>query len=114
MSKYNIRKNKPAPSDEEINKYKNFDKVVKKAAIYEYKQATRPIYKNVKFMGIVAVVVALGLIVLFENYEEKGINKPITTDKIIVNDTGSQIHSTKDSILKESNVTGNSEMQDSL
>ena len=82
MSKYHIQKNKPTPSDEEINKYKDFNKVVKKAAIYDYKQATKPIYKNVKVLGIVAVIVAVGLIILVENNEENGIEKNVNINNI--------------------------------
>jgi|GEM_PF-1999751 len=71
MSKYDIKKNQALPSDEEINKHKNFDKVMKKAALYEYKQATKPIYKNVKVLSAVAVIVAIGLIILFETTERE-------------------------------------------
>ncbi|SFX27721.1 energy transducer TonB [Cytophaga hutchinsonii] len=70
MSKYDIHKNKELPSDEEINKYKNFDKVVKKAAMLDYKQATKPIYKNAKVLSAVAVIIAVGLIILFETTEQ--------------------------------------------
>jgi hypothetical protein len=82
MSKYHIQKNKPTPSDEEINKYKDFNKVVKKAAIYDYKQATKPIYKNIKVLGIVAVIAAVGLIILVENNEETGIEKNVNINNI--------------------------------
>ncbi len=77
MSKYDIHKNKELPSDDEINKYKNFDKVMKKAAIYDYKQATKPIYKNVKVLSLIAVLVALGLIFLFENMDQDEETKQI-------------------------------------
>ena len=77
MSKYDIHKNKELPSDDEINKYKNFDKVMKKAALYDYKQATKPIYKNVKVLSLVAVLVALGLIFLFESMEQEEETKKI-------------------------------------
>lgn len=91
MSKYHIQKNKPTPSDEEINKYKDFNKVIKKAGIYNYKQATKPIYKNVKVLGIVAVIVAVGLIILVENNEKTGIEKNVNIntfgDSIIRLDT---------------------------
>lgn len=66
MSKYDIHKNKELPRDEEINRYKNFDQVLKKAAMLDYKQATKPVYKNVKVLSAVAVLVAVGLIILFE------------------------------------------------
>ncbi|MGN6645083.1 MAG: energy transducer TonB [Cytophaga sp.] len=77
MGKYDIHKNKALPSDDEINKYKNFDKVMKRAALYDYKQATKPIYKNVKVLGLVAVLVALGLIFLFESMDQDEETKKI-------------------------------------
>lgn len=70
MSKYDIKKTPQLPSDEEINKHKNFDKVLNKAAMFDYKKATKPIYKNTKVLSIVAVIVAVGLIFLFEMHEE--------------------------------------------
>ncbi|MBC7450153.1 MAG: energy transducer TonB [Cytophagales bacterium] len=88
MSKYDIRKDKPMPSDEEINKYKNFDQVLKKSAIYDYKKATKPLYKNVKFVGVIAVFVAVGLIFLFESDEEHSITiQTNKTDSILTNDS---------------------------
>jgi hypothetical protein len=77
MSKFDIKKSQELPSDEEINKHKNFDKVMKKAALYEYKQATKPIYKNVKVLSAVAVIIAVGLIILFETTE----HEDVTTKK---------------------------------
>ena len=71
MSKYDIKKTPQLPSDEEINKHKNFDKVLNKAAMYDYKKATRPIYKNTKVLSIVAVIIAVGLVLLFEIHEEE-------------------------------------------
>ena len=70
MSKFDIKKAPQLPSDEEINKHKNFDKVLNKAAMYDYKKATKPVYKNTKVLSIVAVIVAVGLILLFEIHEE--------------------------------------------
>lgn len=71
MSKYDIKKTPQLPSDEEINKHKNFDKVLNKAAMYDYRKATKPVYKNTKVLSIVAVIVAVGLILLFELHEEE-------------------------------------------
>jgi outer membrane biosynthesis protein TonB len=70
MSKYDIKKAPQLPSDEEINKHKNFDKVLNKAAMYDYKKATKPVYKNTKVLSIVAVIIAVGLILLFELHEK--------------------------------------------
>jgi outer membrane biosynthesis protein TonB len=70
MSKYDIKKGSTIPSDEEINKHKNFEQVVKKAAMYDYKQVTKPIYKNVKVLSAVAVIVAVTLILVFESQEQ--------------------------------------------
>jgi len=70
MSKYDIKKTPQLPSDEEINKHKNFDKVLNKAAMYDYKKATKPVYKNTKVLSIVAVIIAVGLVLLFEIHEQ--------------------------------------------
>src|SRR6185503_2440098 len=80
MSKYDIKKTPSLPSDEEINKHKNFDKVMKKATLYEYKQATKPIYKNVKVLSAVAVIIAVGLIILFETTEHEDVAKKNTEE----------------------------------
>ncbi len=81
MSKYDIHKNNELPSDEEINKYKNFDKVVKKAAMLDYKQATKPIYKNANVLSAVAVIIAVGLIILFETTEQNDASEKVTEQK---------------------------------
>jgi outer membrane biosynthesis protein TonB len=70
MSKYDIKKNPQLPSDEEINKHKNFDKVLNNAAMFDYKKATKPIYKNTKILSIVAVIAAVALIFIFEMHEQ--------------------------------------------
>jgi outer membrane biosynthesis protein TonB len=71
MSKYDIKKNPQLPSDEEINKHKNFDKVLNNAAMFDYKKATKPIYKNTKVLSIVAVIAAVALIFIFETHEQE-------------------------------------------
>lgn len=81
MSKFDIKKAPQLPSDEEINKHKNFEKVLNKAAMYDYKKATTPIYKNVKVLSIVAVIVAVGLVLLFEMHEEDEAREHATEKK---------------------------------
>lgn len=81
MSKFDIKKAPQLPSDEEINKHKNFDKVLNKAAMYDYKKATKPVYKNVKVLSIVAVIVAVGLVLLFEMHEEDEAREHATEKK---------------------------------
>ncbi|WP_299252792.1 energy transducer TonB [uncultured Cytophaga sp.] len=71
MSKYDIKKNPQLPSDEEINKRKNFDKVLNNAAMFDYKKATKPVYKNTKVLSIVAVIAAVALIFIFETHEQE-------------------------------------------
>lgn len=89
MSKYDIKKTPQLPSDEEINKHKNFDKVLNKAAMYDYKKATKPVYKNTKMLSIVAVIIAVGLVLLFEIHEEEEAAKRKTeeNDSIQKNNT---------------------------
>lgn len=81
MSKFDIKKAPQLPSDEEINKHKNFEKVLNKAAMYDYKKATKPIYKNTKILSIVAVIVAVGLVLLFEMNEEDEAREHATEKK---------------------------------
>jgi outer membrane biosynthesis protein TonB len=103
MSKYDIKKTPQLPSDEEINKHKNFDKVLNKAAMYDYKKATKPIYKNTKVLSIVAVIVAVVLVLLFEIQEadearEKTLEKTDSlqnTNPAPLQDTASKPVSTK-------------------
>lgn len=81
MSKYDIKKTPQLPSDEEINKHKNFDKVLNKAAMYDYKKATKPVYKNTKVLSIVAVIIAVGLVLLFEIHEQDEASERKTEEK---------------------------------
>lgn len=100
MSKYDIKKTPQLPSDEEINKHKNFDKVLNKAAMYDYKKATKPIYKNTKVLSIVAVIIAVGLVLLFEIHEEEEAAERKTEENDSIQKNNAVPFPLKDTVVK--------------
>jgi phage pi2 protein 07 len=61
-TKYKINRNKPLPTDEQINRHKNFSKLMSEhQKILKYKDATKPLYKNPKFFGLIML---LGIVML--------------------------------------------------
>jgi hypothetical protein len=92
MSKYKINIDKPAPSKEEINKFKNFENVVS-----DYKKLHSPwdllkdLYKDKKLIRIFIVLLAILFAVVFgtqESDENNGINEQVKdSQKEILKDT---------------------------
>jgi TonB family protein len=119
MSKYDIKKTPELPSDEEINKHKNFDKVLNKAAMYDYKKATKPVYKNTKVLSIVAVIIAVGLILLFELHEEDDAVEHKTEERdtiqknnaVLLKDTGVKAVVTGSTSSTQTSSTTNNSVQ---
>lgn len=79
MSKYKFDKNKkPLPGDDEINKYKDFGKL-----IHNYQRATKPLYekplyKQPKvFIFLVMIVLLALLIAHFSEKDEQQKSVPI-------------------------------------
>ena len=82
MSKYKINIDKPVPTKEEINKFKNFDNLVS-----DYSKLHSPwillnhLYHNRKLMRLFIVLVAILIAVFFgTQYNEKETNPP---DKVV-------------------------------
>jgi hypothetical protein len=71
MSKYKINKNKPLPTDEKIKSHMDFNKLVGDYnKIHNFKNATKPLYKNPKFLGFITLlstVILLFIIIEREN-----------------------------------------------
>jgi hypothetical protein len=56
--KYKFRKEKNMPAQDEINRYKNFSDLINTYNdFHNYRKATRPLYKNKKFMGVIILVI---------------------------------------------------------
>lgn len=84
MTQFKINKNKPLPSEDLINKHKDFEKLISKhQKITDYKTATKPLYKNPRFMGFVIVlgIVLLTIIITQKESEEKNTTKSDTVKK---------------------------------
>ncbi|WMJ73418.1 hypothetical protein RCC89_09610 [Cytophagaceae bacterium ABcell3] len=75
MEKFKINKNKPELTDEEIDKHKDFDKLLNNYKdIYSYKKATQPLYKNTRLRLFVMLVLAV-LLAIFYGEKEKQSSK---------------------------------------
>ncbi|MFN3405972.1 MAG: hypothetical protein ACK40G_17890 [Cytophagaceae bacterium] len=63
--KYKINRNKKLPEDREINSRKDFNKVLSGyQQIYNYKKASRPLYKDKKFLGLI-IIIAVVLLAIY-------------------------------------------------
>src|SRR6185312_3010059 len=71
MNNYKINKNKPSIGTEQVLKHKDFNKVLHEyKGLYNYKNATKPFYKNVKFLGFIVLVCTVALVVMVVDREE--------------------------------------------
>lgn len=94
MTKYKINKNKPSPSEESINKHKDFNKLLNNYNnVYSYKKATTPLYKNKKFLIFVISVAVVFLAIVLEGNEENNNN-----EKGTVTDSAAVKYSVKDTL----------------
>ncbi|MFL5730249.1 MAG: hypothetical protein ACJ75J_12255 [Cytophagaceae bacterium] len=73
MSKYKINKDKVMPDDEKIRKHMDFNKVLGEyQKVHSYRDATKPFYKNKKFLGfIILLATVLLAIVIIDRENEK-------------------------------------------
>jgi len=71
MNNYKINKNKSSLSTEQVLKHKDFNKLLHEyKGVYNYKTATKPFYKNIKFLGIIVLVCTVALVVMVVDKEE--------------------------------------------
>jgi hypothetical protein len=85
MSNYKINKNKSLPDDEKIRKHMDFNKVLGEyQKVHSYRHATRPFYKNKKFLGFIILLATVMLALIIIEKE----NEQINTKKI---KTGSEL-----------------------
>src|SRR4051794_28115558 len=72
MSKYKINKNKPLPSDDKIKSHMDFNKLVGDYnKIHNYKNATKPLYKNPKFLSFIALLSTVILVFIISERENE-------------------------------------------
>jgi hypothetical protein len=62
MDNYKIKRNSTKLSDEEINRHKDFGKLIQHhKKLHRYREATKPLYKNKGFMSL---MILLGVVIL--------------------------------------------------
>lgn len=86
MAKFNINKNKPDLPEDLIRRHKDFSKVMNKhQKLTNYKDATKPLYKNKGFMTFIIVlsVVLLAFIITENESGNSSVkNEANSTEKI--------------------------------
>jgi hypothetical protein len=71
MTNYKINKNKAPLSTEQVLKHKDFNQVMQNyKELHNYKKATKPLYKNIKFMGFMVLLFTVTLVLVFVELEE--------------------------------------------
>lgn len=73
MKKYMYSKGNNQPSEDRINQYKDFNKLLESyQGLYSYEKATRPLYRDKKLLGLI-ILIGIVLLALFlsENDEKK-------------------------------------------
>jgi hypothetical protein len=98
MDNYKIKRNPKPLTDDQINRHKDFDKLLSNhQKVHRYKDATKPLYKNIGFMSMIALV---GIVVLMLLLDHKEKEQKTTSDSLAVMkaDTGMPM------IQKEANI----------
>jgi len=71
MTNYKINKNKAPLSTEQVLKHKDFTQVMQNyKELHNYKKATKPLYKNIKFLGFMVLLFTVTLVLVFVELEE--------------------------------------------
>lgn len=79
MSKYKVNINKPNPSDQEIDQFKDFDNMVNTyGEIHRPWYALKELYKGRKLIRLVIIIIAIALAVYVSS---KSLNKTPSMDE---------------------------------
>ncbi|MDF2456704.1 MAG: hypothetical protein K0R51_2697 [Cytophagaceae bacterium] len=85
MAKYKFKKESKEPSDEFIRSKMDFNKILKnQQVISNYKQATKPLYKNRFFMGFMILLGVICLVIIFEERDPQEATVKPNKDSIVV------------------------------
>ncbi len=88
MNNYKIKRNPKPLSDEQINRHKDFSKLLNNhQKLHHYKDATRPLYKKIGFMSLVILIGVVILMLVIDNNE---VTKSKVKDSISVEKSGSK------------------------
>lgn len=83
MTNYKINRNKPGLSEDQISRHKDFSKVLSDhQKVLKYKDATRPLYKNPKFMGLITLLCVVLLVFVITEKEHEHKAEPKAPDSV--------------------------------
>ena len=72
MEKFEIKRNPKPLTDEQINRHKNFDKLIgEHTKLLNYREATKPLYKSKKLLGLIIVISVVVLVIVLDETEQK-------------------------------------------
>jgi hypothetical protein len=92
MEKYKIKRNPKPLSDEQINRHKDFGKLLSdQQKLHRYKDGTKPLYKNPGFMAMMVILGVVLLMLVVDRPEKEGQEIPQDTVAVVKADTGLQI-----------------------
>jgi hypothetical protein len=86
MKNYTINKNKSLPDDEKIRKHMDFNKILGEYdKVHSYSHATKPFYKNKKFLGFIILLatIILAIVILEKENEENDLKKSKDTNELL-------------------------------
>lgn len=71
MDKYNIKRNSKPLTDDQINRHKDFNALLKnQQKLHRFKDARKPLYKNIGFMSLMILIGIILLMLVVDNSEE--------------------------------------------
>jgi len=85
MAKYQFKKEAKEPSDEFIRSKMDFNKILKNQQdLNNYKQATKPLYKNKFFLGFMILLGVICLLLIFDEPDPQEATVKPTKDSMVV------------------------------
>lgn len=85
MAKYKFNKKTDEPSDEFIRSKMDFNKILQKQQdLNNYKLATKPLYKNKLFLGLMVLLGVIVLVLIFDEPAPDEAAVKVTKDSVVV------------------------------
>jgi hypothetical protein len=92
MENYKVKRNPKPLSDEQINRHKDFNKLLNnQQKLYRYKDATKPLYKNFGFLSFVLLIGVVLLVLVLENRDQPTTEPKSDSLVVAFADTGMKI-----------------------
>ena len=72
MSNYKIKRNPSSLTDEQINRHKDFNKLLgNHQKLHRFQDARKPLYKNIGFMSLMILIGIVLLMLVIDHSEEQ-------------------------------------------